>query len=175
MFNRSLRRAFVFGLLLSCAACATPYQARDRDGFGYSFQQVGAGEYLVDFTANTATDSERMQDFALLRAAQMAALLGYAGVAVLDTSSEDAYLPTTTGTVHANGEPSLVSTPGILYTAQGVANNHGQTVTLHVRFLAHAADAGGKRYEDARATIKRLSAKYSLQLATTVPATGPHN
>lgn len=169
MPGRSLHGAAIFGLLLMCAACATPYQVQDKDGFGYSFRQVVTGEYLVSFTANTATSTEQAQDFALLRAAQMAALLGYVGVAVLDTSSEDATLPTTA--VSIDGGPAFVKTPGVMYKLPSNTNNRGRTVTLRVRFLTRPTGAAGTQVEDAQATIKRLSAKYSLHLA---PAT-PHN
>lgn len=167
MSGRSLCQGLIFGLLLLCAACATPYQARDLDGFGYSFRQVEAGEYLVSFTGNTATSVEQAQDFALLRAAQIAVTLGYEGILVLDTSNEEVFLPA--ASVHAAEKPQLVGTPGLVTVSRDQGNNRGDTVTLHVRFLKHRSDAAGKPTEDAHAIVKRLSAKYSLQLATAAP------
>jgi hypothetical protein len=67
--------------LLALAACATAvgtsYQAADAKGYGYSDQRIEADRYRVTFAGDGATPAEAVEDFALLRAAELARAGGY--------------------------------------------------------------------------------------------------
>lgn len=150
---------------LLLAACATPYQARDRAGFGYSMRQLSAGEYLVHFMGNTATGDEQLDDFVLLRAAQIATTLGYPYLVVLDRDASDAHLQTEEAK-SSNTIPPLNGNGGPTYTTRGATEDRGREVVLHVRFLHSPALAAGKMPQDAAALLDRLSSKYSLRPGT---------
>ena len=61
------------GLLLAVAACTTsptPYQAASGN-LGYRDQQLESNRYRVSFTGNPATPRDKVQDYALYRAAEL--------------------------------------------------------------------------------------------------------
>ncbi len=66
---------------LSLAACATAvgtdYRPADKKGYGYAEQRVEAGRYRVTFAGDGATPPALVEDFALLRAAELAKANGY--------------------------------------------------------------------------------------------------
>lgn len=74
------KRLVVIGLAAALAACASPsvYRPAERSGAeGYSETRLDDNRYRVSFTGNSQTDSGRVQDFALLRAAELTLQLGY--------------------------------------------------------------------------------------------------
>jgi hypothetical protein len=75
-------------MLLALAGCAaTPYQPVNAQGYGYAEQPAADGGYIVVFVANTATSEQRARDFALLRAAELGADLGYGYIKVMNSRS----------------------------------------------------------------------------------------
>ena len=56
---------------LFLCSCATPYRPLKHQS-GYSEQQVGKDEYEVSFLGNGSSSYDRVLDFALLRAAEIA-------------------------------------------------------------------------------------------------------
>ena len=67
-------------------ACATAYK---RDGFtgGYSELQLDENVFSVSFKGNGFTNSERAEDFALLRCAELAIENGYNFFIIIDSKS----------------------------------------------------------------------------------------
>jgi hypothetical protein len=61
---------------LGLSGCATMYQSHGFTG-GYSDTQLAADEFVVNFSGNGFTSSERASDFALLRAADLTEKAGY--------------------------------------------------------------------------------------------------
>ncbi len=59
--------------VLALAACAsqTPYVPATGNSHGYSEQELTADRHRVTFTGNTSTSADQVQDFALLRAAEL--------------------------------------------------------------------------------------------------------
>lgn len=75
-----MRLVFVafIALLAACAtAVGTDYRAADKKGFGYADQRVEADRFRVSFSGDGATPPELVEDFALLRAAELASANGY--------------------------------------------------------------------------------------------------
>jgi hypothetical protein len=72
----------ILALLLS--ACATAYQPLSQTG-GFYQRKISQNSYMIGFNGNEFTSSERVSDFALLRAAELGAKLGYRYFVLDDT------------------------------------------------------------------------------------------
>lgn len=57
-------------LLASCASL-TPYQPADSRGYGYTEQRLESNRFRISYLANAATDPSAVEDYLLLRAAEM--------------------------------------------------------------------------------------------------------
>ena len=78
----------VFGFALAaCSATPTPYQVAGDDG-GYSDQRIETDRYRVTFEGNTATSRDRVEDFALYRAAELTLQSGHDYFKVLSKEVE---------------------------------------------------------------------------------------
>jgi len=98
---------FIIGLALMVAACATPYQHTSFRG-GYSETQLAPDVFRVYFRGNAYTSMERAQDFALLRAAEVAQQNGFTHFAVVDESSSTTVSTyTTEGQSHSSGSGQI--------------------------------------------------------------------
>jgi len=65
-------------LLLAACETAAPYQPRDEHhSTGYTDQRLGANRYRVTFAGNAATPRETVENYLLLRAAQVTLQSGY--------------------------------------------------------------------------------------------------
>ena len=73
---RLLGSALLMLCLVACAAAPTPYREADG-GFGYRDQQLESNRYRVSFAGNSATALDRVQDYALYRAAELTLASGY--------------------------------------------------------------------------------------------------
>lgn len=68
--------ALVLAAMVAACETATPYQPRSDQG-GYSDQRLGENRYRVTFVGNAVTSRETVEDYLLLRAAQVTAQSGY--------------------------------------------------------------------------------------------------
>ena len=93
---------FTIAMLL-LTGCATSYQSDSWTG-GFSEIQLGEDLYHVSFEGNRYTDTKRVRDFALLRAAEIALENGYDYFAIVD--SNDA---TETDTITTPKETQVVT------------------------------------------------------------------
>lgn len=83
---------FVVLLLAGCAtAIGTPYAPADKKGYGYTDTQIEANRFRVTFAGDGATPPQVVEDFALLRAAELALANGYDWLRVIyrDTQFEE--------------------------------------------------------------------------------------
>ena len=74
------RISTIVAAALLLAACATPaaYQPRQGgSGTGYSDEQLAANRWRVTFTGNSATKRQTVENYLLLRAAEVALKTGY--------------------------------------------------------------------------------------------------
>lgn len=77
MIDRLLASVLVAAGLAACAtAVGTGYQPADSKGFGYSEQKIEADRFRVAFAGDGATSPQQVEDFALLRAAELAVAAG---------------------------------------------------------------------------------------------------
>ncbi len=90
-------------LLLSLAACASqpaPYAPKTGDSAtGYTDQQLAANRYRVTFTGNSVTDRVTVEDYLLLRAAEVTLGAGYSDFLfdTRDTKAKTTYYSTFSG------------------------------------------------------------------------------
>jgi hypothetical protein len=95
--SRRLRStAMVAASVLVLAGCqtATPYHPSDRPGAaGYSDEQLAGNRYRVTFTGNSATRRDMVENFLLLRSAEVTLKAGYRFFLfdTRDTKSETTY------------------------------------------------------------------------------------
>jgi hypothetical protein len=111
-----------FMLLCSLAACATPYQEMGMRG-GVETTQLSSDTWRISARGNAFTDATKVQDFVLLRAAQLAMANGYTHFVVLgaqDTSKTETV--TTPGSYTSNTHASATM---IGSTAYGTATTRG--------------------------------------------------
>ncbi len=75
--SRAALALFVAGLLAACESPA-PYGPRDaQQTTGYTDQQLAANRYRITFTGNAATKRETVENYLLLRAAEVTVRAGY--------------------------------------------------------------------------------------------------
>lgn len=101
------------GMLM--AACATGYQSASFTG-GFKDTQLAPEVFRVSFSGNAYTSSDRVQDFALLRAAELTLANNFKYFAVMDSSNQSRTgtfvspgSAQTTGTVSAYGNTATYS------------------------------------------------------------------
>jgi hypothetical protein len=118
--------------------CATGYQQRGFTG-GYEETRLREDVWSVNFNGNGFTSSQRANDFALLRSAEVALSHGYRYFVIVDSSTQittSTYQTdtrtTTTGSVSVSGNTAYarsesVTTGGETYTI----NKPGVTILFH--------------------------------------------
>ena len=106
--------AFSFVALASLvlAGCVSPYASKGFTG-GYSDTQLAPDAFRVTFSGNNITSSERTQDFALLRAADLTISHGFRYFAIVNSAS--------------GGSTSSITLPGHSYTT-AQATGYGNSV-----------------------------------------------
>ena len=89
-----MRLLIIAASVLSLAACATAigtaYGPADSKGFGYAETRIEQDRYRVTFAGDGATPPELVEDFALLRTAELAVENGYDWFRVIGRSMDEA-------------------------------------------------------------------------------------
>lgn len=86
---RALATALALAVVAGCATPATPYRAaRDAEDQGYREQRIEANRYRVSFTGNSATSREAVENFMLLRTAELTLAQGYDYFVLDDSDTE---------------------------------------------------------------------------------------
>lgn len=87
-----IRAAIAGAMLAGLAACATPtpYQPAIDTPYGFAEQRIEPDRYRVTFSGNTITDRETVENYLLLRAAELTLQQGYEYFRVVtrDTDAE---------------------------------------------------------------------------------------
>ncbi len=85
--SKSSIKRLVFLTTLLVTSCATKYQEKGWLGDGYSEIITNPDTFIVNFSANSSTSHEKVLQYALLRASELALQRGYSYFVV--THSED--------------------------------------------------------------------------------------
>lgn len=91
LYSRFKYKVMFGALALTLAACAAapPYRAAaNADASGYSEQAIGADRYRVRYTGAAGMDKAAVQDYALLRAAELTAENGHDWFEVVNRDNE---------------------------------------------------------------------------------------
>lgn len=123
-----MRKMLTALLALWLVACATPYGPMGLMG-GVDDLQVSDVSYRITARGNGYTSSERVQDFILLHAAQIAISRGYEGFVVNGAADES-----TVGQFTTAGY-AVSNTTGIVTGNPGIASLH--TTTTYVPPVTH--------------------------------------
>ncbi|NWG93283.1 MAG: hypothetical protein HXY21_12390 [Parvularculaceae bacterium] len=88
-----MRRLIIGAAALALAACATAvgteYAAADRAGYGYASTRIEGDRFRVSFAGDGATPASVVEDYALLRAAEIALENGYDWFRVVGRSLDE--------------------------------------------------------------------------------------
>jgi hypothetical protein len=89
-----MRMMIAAALAMAAAACATAvgtaYAPAGKNGYGYSETRIEEGRYRVTFAGDGATPAGTVEDYALLRAADLAIAGGYDWFRVVGRSVDEA-------------------------------------------------------------------------------------
>lgn len=153
--------------VLFLAACSTTYQPTGFTG-GFEETVLAPDVVRVVFSGNGYTARQKTQDFALLRAAELAKKAGYRYFVLLnqETSSTAQSFTTagtsyTTGTVQSYGNRASYSGQTVSYPGQTITFNKPETGLL-VKFLNEKP--AGVLVFDADFLIQTLTEKYHIKL-----------
>ncbi|MBD2858698.1 hypothetical protein IB286_06705 [Spongiibacter sp. KMU-158] len=78
----------VTGFLAACSSTSVYQPAEKRGAYGYTETQLGADRYRVTFTGNSVTDKETVNDYAMLRAAELTLQNGYEWFQMVNRDTE---------------------------------------------------------------------------------------
>ena len=110
-----MRKVTVLWFILAASGCATSYQSSGFTG-GYSDTQLAPDVFRIFFRGNAYTSSERTQDFAMLRAAELTLQEGFTQFAIIDESSSvDVSTFTTPGSSYTTGSAYIGGGHGSYY------------------------------------------------------------
>ncbi len=124
-----MRVFFAAAVVALAFGCATPYQSKAFRG-GYSETRLAPDVFRIHFRGNAYTSSERAQDFAILRAAQLARERGFPYFAVInESSSSSVHTFTTPGQSYSSGS-AVVTGSTATYSGQ-TTHYPGQTVLMY--------------------------------------------
>lgn len=85
--------------LAACASSSTGYEIAEEEGdYGYSERQLTETRYRVSFTGNSRTPIDRVQDYALLRAAELTVQKNYDWFEVANRTTTPEVEPDSVGT-----------------------------------------------------------------------------
>jgi hypothetical protein len=155
------RQLLALAILLGVGACTTtptPYRAA-ADGGGYRDQQIESDRYRVSFTGNSATPLDRVQDYALYRAAELTAANGYDYFKVASRSTDTGGGvggPSVGFGVGTGGDSGGVGVGVSQLLGGGYSQSH--TVTLDILMFRGQKPAADQSAYDARQVLQRLSA-----------------
>ena len=153
--------------LLLIAGCATSYQAQSFSG-GFSETQLDRNVFKVTFKGNGYTQSERAEDFALLRSAELTLKNGFSHFAIVDGRQSADYgvltTPTqsyTTGSVTAYGNTAYGSARTTTTGGQSFIIKKPSSTNTIVCF--NGKPENGMFVYDAQFIYDSLSTKYGIK------------
>lgn len=162
-----MKSIVALAILVLLAGCATNYQAQSFSG-GFSETQLDKNVFRVTFKGNGYTQSERAEDFALLRSAELALKHGFSHFAIVDGRQSNDYgvmtTPTqsyTTGSVTAYGNTAYGSAHTTTTGGQSFLIKKPSSTNTIVCF--NGKPENGMFVYDAQFVYDSLSNKYGIK------------
>lgn len=174
-----MSRTMIAFVALGLTVCATPYGPYECKGLievctGYSEIQLAPDVYKVRFEGAANADTRaRIDDYTLLRAAELALSAGFEHFVVLQTddvtttqtrSSPGSYSPPTTSCSGKGKGKVCVTSPGH-WSGGGTYTASLPGYTYTVQFVSAPTDWGGLIVYEARSIQSDLRRKYQLPFA----------
>jgi hypothetical protein len=157
--------------------CATSYQPNGFTG-GYTDTQLAPDVFRVTFRGNGHTAPERVQDFAMLHAAELALQNGFAHIAILgENNSTTTHSFTTQGQAYTTGSAYVY---GNYATYSGnTTYTPGQTFTFYkpstaLTFQCFKLKPEGVLSFDAAFLLNSIRQKYGVTIESQRSEKGPH-
>lgn len=161
-------------LALALAGCATRYDPDDDESYQERQLSTAPPVYEVFFLGNRYSDPDRMRDFAMLRAAELALEAGYTHFLVTDSSSwEKKQSRGSTRNVSVDADATRWPESGDVAVWRMPASSPRHKTSV---VLVDGSDvpAGAKPHlQDADETFRQLTTKYHLKRATPGVTTTP--
>ena len=162
-----MRKTLILAVLTTLiSGCATKYQSVGFTG-GFTETQLAPDVFRVSFSGNGYTSGDRVQDFALLRAAELMLANNFPYFVLIDSADQSqtgtVVVPgssQTTGTVRSSGSHATYSSTTTTNPAQ-VYNVYRPGVGLMVRGLKSPPEQ--EFAFDAAFIVKTLKAKYKIE------------
>lgn len=128
MSFKSLLVAGGFALTLAACATSTPYQPATGgiNSYGYSDTRIEAGKFRVGFRGNTSTDRATVENYILLRAAELTLAEGLGHFVILDEGEGSTSNFNSTGFNNGFGR-------GFGFRGRGFGGGFGGTTTNRTR------------------------------------------
>jgi len=149
------RLAEILVIAILAAGCATEYQKSGATG-GFKETQLAPDMFRVSFTGNSFTPTDRVQDYALLRAAEITLenkAKYFAVVSSADQTRRNTYV--TPGTAYTDKKGTTT------YTSGDVQTYYHPGVGMMIRTFP--AKPKGEMAFDAEFLVKSLRAKYEIK------------
>jgi len=120
----SARAVYCVVLLMGVAmyGCATPYQPKGLTG-GYSDAQIDSNTYRVAFKGNGYTSREKVNNYLLVRCAEITVESGHDYFIILDSDTERKHSTYTTQGYYTGSTTGYATASGNM--AYGTATTHG--------------------------------------------------
>ena len=126
---KSYTYVLAVAVLVFATGCATPYKSNNLTG-GYTDTQLAPDVFRVSFRGNGYTSPERAQDFAILRASELALQHGFTHIAIIDEQTRTTtHTHTTEGYAHTTGS-AYANGNHVTYSGH-TTYTPGQTVTFY--------------------------------------------
>jgi hypothetical protein len=161
-----VKNTVVLAAIALLAGCATSYQSKGLSG-GFSETQLDKNVFRVTFKGNGHTQSERAEDFVLLRSAELTLKNGFTHFAIIDARQSSDYgavtTPTqsyTTGSVTAYGNTAIGSAHTTTSGGQTLIIKKPSATNTIVCF--NGKPDNGTFVYDAQFIYKSLTEKYGL-------------
>jgi len=174
---KPLRVAFATAVTLLLLSCATSYQPKSFTG-GFSSTQLDKNVFQVSFNGNGYTNQERVNDFALLRSAEIVLENGYEYFAIVDSqrySQTHAFTTPTTSTTNLSantygtmtGYGNTTNYSGTTYGTATTTTYGGQTYFISRPTASNTIVGFKERPQgfayNAPMIVKSLKTKYGLE------------
>jgi hypothetical protein len=144
--------------ILMLVGCATGNYQSYNGGIGYQNTKINSSEYLVTYTGTSTTNIEKVNDFALLRSAELTLESGYKYFVINDAKNNRDLLRSSrnTSTEVAIRDNSMPSMPGTW------AGSSSPKAKSELSIQMHNSQSNGNTY-DAKMTRKSILDKYAIE------------
>jgi len=121
-------------LLVACASSGpTPYAPAPENGFGYHEDPLTSNRWRITFEGNSLTRSEKVQDYTLLRAAELTLEQGYDWFRIADRNTDEERRVRGSSSLGVGSIPVIETRCGVV-TCTSVYTHSGAGIGTSIHF-----------------------------------------